>query len=287
MIDMRSISTGLFLAEDGIWYSEDKQDISYPPDGNHDCCAVEDSSFWFIHRNNCIACVLEAYPPENHGTIFDIGGGNGFVSLGLANAGFDVALVEPGGVGASNAKRRGLENVICATTYTAQFKHHTLPAVGLFDVLEHIGDDISFLTSVRSLVKKGGRLYVTVPSYSSLWSAEDVLAGHFRRYALKDICNVIMSAGFEVEFSSYIFRFLPIPILLFRTLPYTMGISTSEKKAMSISRDHAVKGGVITNILRSILHSEIELLKNKKTMHFGGSCLIVAKSPNLKDKWEQ
>ena len=279
IINMQSISSGLFLGEDGIWYSLDTQDISYPSGGNENCFDVEDSSFWFRHRNSCIACVVEAYPPENNGTIFDIGGGNGFVSSGLANAGFDVALVEPGRIGTSNAKRRGLKNVICATTNTARFKPHSLPAVGLFDVLEHIEDDLSFLKSIRSLITKGGRLYVTVPAYTLLWSEEDVLAGHFRRYTLNNICKALESAGFEVGFSSYIFRPLPIPIMLFRALPYRIGLSRTEKKATSVSRDHAVKGGVIAGILSSFLYSEIENLKKNRAMYFGGSCLVMAQSP--------
>ena len=122
MVDIQSISSGLKLADDGIWYSQDNQNISYPSEGNENCFAVEDSSFWFRHRNNCIASIVKTYPPEDNGTIFDIGGGNGFVSFALANAGFNVALLEPGSVGASNAKKRGLKNVICATTDTAKLK---------------------------------------------------------------------------------------------------------------------------------------------------------------------
>ena len=90
------------------------------------------------------------------------------VSLALARAGFDIALVEPGCTGAANAKRRGLETVICATADTAEFKPHSLSAIGLFDVVEHIEDDFSFLRSLRGLMKEKGRLYITVPAYSFL-----------------------------------------------------------------------------------------------------------------------
>ena len=256
------------------------KDISYPSEGHDACFAVEDNSFWFRHRNNCITAVVASYPPGNNDTIFDIGGGNGFVSLKLADSGFNVALVEPGKAGTSNAKRRGLSNVICATTDTAKFKQHSLPAVGLFDVIEHIDDDLAFLKSIRELMKKNAPLYVTVPSYSFLWSAEDVFAGHFRRYNLDGISNVLQLAGFQVEFSSCIFRFLPVPVFLLRTLPYKLGLSKTKRGTSStISRDHAVKGGIMVNILDSILQSEVKNLNNRKAMSFGGSCLIVAKKP--------
>lgn len=278
MTNIQSISAGLKLAKDGIWYSTDTENISYPSDGNENCFIIEDSSFWFKHRNNCIVSIVNSCPPKNNGTIFDIGGGNGFVSLGLANAGYDVALLEPGVTGASLAKNRGIKNVICATTKTAKFKPNSLPAVGLFDVIEHIEDDLAFLQTIKDLIIKDGYLYATVPAYSFLWSADDISAGHFRRYTLSSITNVLESAGFKIEFSSYIFRFLPLPLFFLRTLPYKIGIQSGKTKPNKISRDHAVKNEVTGKLLNSLLRPEINALNKKRSMIFGGSCLIVAKS---------
>jgi SAM-dependent methyltransferase len=276
MVDIQRIAAGLELGKDGIWYSKDTENISYPPEGSESCFAIEENSFWFRHRNNCIASVVKSYPPVNNGTIFDIGGGNGFVSLCLANSGCDVALVEPRIAGAVNAKKRGITHVICATTNTAHFKQNSLPAVGLFDVVEHIENDLMFLKSVRGLMRKDGRLYLTVPSYSWLWSAEDVSAGHYRRYALGDLRNVLKAAGFHIEFSSYIFRFLPVPIFFLRVLPYRFGVANTERTSQNNLRDHAVKGGNRARVIDSVLTCEIDNLNKRKSMLFGGSCLIVA-----------
>lgn len=278
MVDIQSISTGLQLGQDGIWRAADSENISYPADGNETYFSIEENSFWFKHRNNCIVSVVNCYPPSDKEPLFDIGGGNGFVSLGLADAGFEVVLVEPGVDGAISGKKRGLKNVICATTNTAKFKRHSLPAVGLFDVIEHIEDDLAFLKSVKELIKVGGYLYLTVPAYSFLWSDEDVSAGHYRRYTISSASDVLKSAGFQLEFSSYIFRFLPLPIFLFRTLPFKIGLSKKTKTTGDISRDHAVDGGMARKILNALLQSEINNLRNNKPMAFGGSCLLVAKS---------
>lgn len=277
MTDMASISSGLHLDDDGIWYSSGTTEISYPTDGNDACAAVEDRSFWFGHRNNCITAAVKAYPPKNR-KIFDIGGGNGFVSLGLIKAGFDVALVEPGPKGCFNAKRRGVEDVICATTDDARFHKNSLPAVGLFDVIEHIEDDLAFLRSLRELTEKGGYLYATVPAYSFLWSQEDVTAGHFRRYTLKSISRLLASAGFETEYATYIFRFLPLPIALLRALPFRLGLKKEKKHPDKISRDHAADNGGKGSLLGKLLEPEIENIENGKAMRFGGSCLVVARS---------
>ena len=279
MIDIESISTGLVRGDDGIWYGPETRDVSYATDGHAACLAVEDRSFWFRHRNRCILAIVERHPPEAGGAIFDIGGGNGVVAAALAAAGFEVALLEPGRAGASNARRRGLETVICATTDGARLRPGSLPAVGLFDVIEHIEDDAAFLASVHALLQPGGRLYATVPAYPFLWSDEDVTAGHFRRYTRQGICARIEQAGLEVEFATFIFRFLPIPIALFRALPWRLGLSLAGRQNQRVARDHAARGGAMARVLDFLLRAEVDNLQRGEPMRFGGSCLVVATRP--------
>jgi len=238
---------------------------------------VEDSSFWFQHRNDCIISVISLFPPVERGPIFDIGGGNGFVSLALARAGYEVVMVEPGKDGARHARKRGIENVVCASIETAGFHPLSLPAIGLFDVLEHIEDDLDFLRCCGQLLQENGRLYLTVPAYNFLWSHEDELAGHFRRYTLKNICSLVESCGFVTEFKTYIFKFLPIPIALFRTLPYRLGVSRALKKMPEGPRGHGIRGKWAQNGVEWLLRQEVRLLKQKKSIRMGSSCLVVAK----------
>jgi 2-polyprenyl-3-methyl-5-hydroxy-6-metoxy-1,4-benzoquinol methylase len=277
MIDVPSISSGLNLGTNGVWYATEQQSVSYPANGNEACFQIEDSSFWFKHRNACIVTAVRNYPPQNGDVIFDIGGGNGFVSLGLMEAGFSVAVIEPGPLGAANAKKRRIPTVICATTDGTNIKSSALGAVGLFDVIEHMENDVVFLKSIRNLVKPGGRLYATVPAYSLLWSEEDDLAGHFRRYTSKSICRSIASAGFDIEFASYIFAPLPIPIFLFRSLPYRLRVTRMSGGSIE-SQDHTIKGGLAGRMLSWILDKEIANIATNKPMQFGGSCLVVARA---------
>lgn len=276
-VDIQAICSGLNLANDGIWYGRGTAAISYPDDGHEQCFAIEDSSFWFRHRNACIVAVVNEFPPPGDGAIFDIGGGNGFVSMGLSKAGFDVALVEPGQVGASNAKKRGLQHVICATAESAQFRPRSMAAAGLFDVIEHIDDAAGFLRSVKGLLRPQGYLYATVPAYQGLWSDEDVLAGHYRRYTLGSLRATLEAAGFDLVFASYIFRLLPAPILLFRSLPHRLGLSRGQRQPDAASRDHQVQPGLASRWLDRMLNRELELLKRRQAMSFGASCLVVAK----------
>ena len=88
--------------------------------------------------------------------------------------------------------------------------------------------------------------------------------------------GLIQAAGFEVDFASYIFRFLPLPIFLLRALPYKLGRSKAMPNNKKATRNHIAKGGVAARVMSSILQSEIENLENNRAMHFGGSCLIAA-----------
>jgi SAM-dependent methyltransferase len=278
MLDVSTIATRLSRGEDGIWYAAEDQVVSYPAQGNDNCYAVEDASFWFSHRNRCIQALVRAFPPPGRGPIFDIGGGNGVVSRGLETTGFEVVLVEPGKTGAVNARSRGLEHVICATTETAGFNAGSIPAVGLFDVIEHIEDDRGFLQQVHRLLIDGGRLYATVPAFASLWSHQDELAGHYRRYSREEICEVLRTAGFEVEFSTYIFRILPLPIALLRALPYRLGLKKKPRTRAEISRDHGANGGLGMRVMRALLQPEVARIESIRPMSFGGSCLLVARA---------
>ena len=273
---MRRSAPGLELREDGIWYRPEAQPVSYPAEGHVACIALEDGSFWFRHRNRCIVAAVRAFPPPDGGTIFDIGGGNGFVARGLLDAGFDTVLLEPGAAGAHNAQQRGVPQIICATTETAQLRDDSLPAAGLFDVIEHIEDDVAFLASLRRKVRRGGRLYATVPAYQALWSKDDVHAGHFRRHTRASIARTMVSAGFATDFTTHIFRPLPVPIFLFRTLPDRLGLASGRAKKKRNESEHQVSGGTISRALDRVLASEVGKISAVRPMRFGGSCLVVA-----------
>jgi 2-polyprenyl-3-methyl-5-hydroxy-6-metoxy-1,4-benzoquinol methylase len=275
-MEIQAITTGLFLGEDGVWYSHGKQNVSYPENGSDICFAVEEHSFWFKHRNDCVVAAALQYPPtDEERTIVDVGGGNGYVARGLAHADFDVILIEPGQKGSHNAKQRGLKKVVCGTTESARVRPGSLPAIGLFDVLEHINDDVAFLVACRDLLREAGRLYLTVPAYQVLWSSEDVVAQHYRRYRMGSLINMLQRVGFHIEYSTYIFRMLPLPIALFRTFPYRVGLSEKGGEEHA-ERDHNIHHPFFSRMIDVLLRTEKRNVAKGKAMAFGGSCLVVA-----------
>jgi SAM-dependent methyltransferase len=274
--DLAALCSGVQRGEDGIWYTGGRSQVSFPAAGHAENQDVEDCSFWFRHRNLCILELISLYPPPRGGIIFDVGGGNGFVSAAIHNAEFRVVLVEPGLPGVQNARARGVENIICGTLEEAGFRPGSLDAAGLFDVLEHIEHDREFLSGLRALIARNGRLYLTVPAYQNLWSSEDDYAGHFRRYTAGSLAEVLAAAGFGIDFSTYIFRWLPVPVFLMRTLPYRLSVEKKSLRESDTISDHQVDREWVGRLMDTLFSTELARIRRQSRMRFGGSILVAA-----------
>ena len=273
-LNLSEIATNIEERAEGYWQARSISRISYPDYGNEACFAVEDTSFWFRHRNNCILQILQSYPPS--GTFFDIGGGNGFVAHAVEKLGIDVVLVEPGPAGARNARKRGVRRVLEGTLDDAGFLPGTVPAAGLFDVIEHIQDDGQFLCKLHMLLRPNGRVYITVPAFQALWSHEDIEAGHWRRYTKGALCRVLRSCGFQMEFCSYIFGFLPPAIFLLRVLPFRLGLQ-HKAHINSTRAQHELQNGMLNRLISILSRRELSMLARGRQRVLGGSCLAVAR----------
>ncbi len=273
MTEIVAISSKLVQREDGVWVAPRQDGVSYPEEGNEACFAVEDASFWFRHRNNVIRQLVRRFSPSS--VFFDIGGGNGCVSRALQSAGTEVVLVEPGPIGARNARRRGIRTVIQSTLQGAGFARQSIPAAGLFDVVEHIEDDAAFLRLVSYYLEPRGTLYVTVPALPFLWSNDDVRAGHFRRYTRDSLSALLRQCGFDVLYCSYFFSFLVVPILIFRSVPSWFGFRKSVTPATT-RREHTGGVGFVRGFVGKLLRSEVHEIGKGRPIRFGSSCIAVA-----------
>lgn len=274
MFDIQQYSRELQQRE-GIYFSKSDRRISYPESGNQHCFQLEDSSFWFEHRNNCIRTCIQKYVGAQ--VFFDVGGGNGFVSRALQQQGIQTVLVEPGYQGCRNAQQRGLQNIICSTLEDAAFFPNSIPAIGLFDVVEHIEADLPFLKSIHELLQSNGHVLISVPAYQSLWSKEDEDAGHFRRYTRANMEQKLCDAGFEIVYSTYIFSLLIVPVFLFRTIPSRLGIHHKAGQNSTHQKEHAKRGGLQQQSLDALWRYELNKIQQGQSLPFGGSVLVVAR----------
>jgi SAM-dependent methyltransferase len=271
---LTQVAPSLTRQSDRFFAAPGADKLSYPSDIQARLAAVEETSFWFRHRNDVIGAAVRRFPPS--GPIVDIGGGNGYVSLGLSGLGFSTVVLEPGTAGAEVAHGRGL-TVIRAGFAAETFVAGSLSAIGLFDVIEHIADARQFLIDCRRALAHGGLLYVTVPAFRALWSADDEYAGHFRRYSHASLARVLTDAGFEVAFMSAFFALLVVPLFLLRSLPSAVGRRKVSTADQAVAHHHA--GRRTSIVLERLLRWEVAAVKRGYDIPLGTSLIAVARKP--------
>jgi SAM-dependent methyltransferase len=265
--------------ENGIFINECAEDISYPVGGSQVFASIEDTSFWFNHRNNCLNEVAKKNLPKGD-DIIEIGGGNGFVSSMLQKSGYNVTMIEPDKEGVLKAQSRGVKNLICSSFDTLEIENDSVANVGLFDVLEHIQYDFDFLSSIFSKLKPGGNIILTVPAYSFLWSLEDKFDGHFRRYSLGEVKGLMEKTGFNIIYSSYFFSILPPLIFSFRTIPHRLSMLLNSnyqylRKSETLLKEHGQDSFSLTKLFTPFWTIERALISRGFSIPFGGSIIMV------------
>lgn len=272
---MNRISKTLTQDPSGIWVAGGSAppELSFPAEGHAACYRIEDDSFWFDHRNACIHAALERHPFD--GPLLDVGGGNGAVSKGLERHGIRSVVLEPGASGARNAKDRGLTDVVCATIEAASFEAASFGAAGLFDVIEHVEDDRALLREAHRVLRPRGVLAVTVPAFDWLWSAEDELAGHHRRYTLRSLRRVLGETGFDVRYATYFFAALTPPMFVLRALRHRFG-RRSECEVLRTAEEQHVPNRATRLAMDAVLAPEVVAIRRGRRIPVGTSCLAVA-----------
>jgi SAM-dependent methyltransferase len=143
----------------------------------------------------------------------------------------------------------------------------------MFDVLEHLEDDVAALRSACRMLKPGGKITLTVPAHMLLWSRVDFLSGHKRRYNLQTIEAVLGAAGFNVISSRYFFRFL-VPIMFFgRLFKHDSGCPATESELEALQLEAAPAS--LNVLVRQVLRADSRWLGFLDKC-FGSSIIVTA-----------
>jgi len=131
------------------------------------------------------------------------------------------------------------------------------------DVLEHVENDLAFLTTYVESAKIGAKFVVTVPAFMILWSGHDVFLKHFKRYRKMELCQVLRKSGLTIQSVNYLYVLLFPVALLMRSLPKSR-VSNSQLKN---------QGRFLNFIIKMILKTDFVLSKH---VPFGVSIIAVA-----------
>ena len=129
----------------------------------------------------------------------------------------------------------------------------------LLDVIEHIRDDVEAMRQIRLALSSGGLLFVTAPAFRQLWTYNDDLERHARRYSRRDFRILADKCGFELIDSRYFMFFLSPLLILSRWFGPNVARMTTEQMAAHYRRTHRVPPRPINMILRAIFNLETPL----------------------------
>lgn len=170
---------------------------------------VEDKYFWFNVRKKWIFDKITKFvnPPAQ---ILDAGCGTGNVSSFLAEKGFNVTGCDYYEE-AFNISWPGFKKVR-GDVSNLPFKNNSFDVVGLFDVIEHLENDIKPLKEAARVINKDGIVAVTVPAKEELWSQIDESSFHKRRYSKKYLDQILYESGLKPLLIEYMFMSLYLPM---------------------------------------------------------------------------
>jgi SAM-dependent methyltransferase len=230
--------------------------------------AVEDRHFWFRARRRAVRTIASqaarGFAPPYRALELGCGNGSMLPVLQRACPRATVIGMDLFAQGLTHARRR----VNCPLVQ-ADLRRHPFSVpfqiIAMFDVLEHLQDDLQVLRQVRTMLAPDGVLLLTVPAHPFLWSYFDEASGHARRYTTGALRRVLEDAGFKIE---YITQFMAaiLPLLwLARRRP-----------SPSAAAELRIRPG-LNGILNAVLSPEVVMLRHRWRLPMGTSLLAAAR----------
>jgi SAM-dependent methyltransferase len=234
--------------------------------------------FWLTSHNQIIEWSLRQYLHARDGSsgrrlrILDLGCGPGWTLERLGMLG-DAYGVEYSMTALDFARQRGLGRLVAGDGVALPFASHAFDCVTAVEVLEHFEDDATVAREAWRVLRPGGLLLVTVPAFMALWRHHDVLYGHYRRYARRQLSVLLEKAGFRMLRCEYIKCLFFLPLLVWARMnrPQTEGATAARDDFFALPR-------WFNELLRLQIVWETRLHLNR-LVPFGVSLLAVARRP--------
>ncbi len=250
----------------------------YDPKFYEEIFAAEDRHFWFRGRNRIIEAALSGIiatlPEDGHVLEVGCGSGNTLRVLQRVCAPRLVIGMDLFAEGLGYARARGADFLVQGDVSRPPFRV-PFDLIGMFDVLEHIPEDIAALRNLGVLLRSGAHLLLTVPARASLWSYFDEASHHCRRYEVSELREKLNATGYDIE---YITEFMtcsyPMVWLQRRLLGRR---KASQAGAMETAKRDLRINPVLNGVLGILQSVETMLVARQRRLPFGTSILVMAR----------
>jgi SAM-dependent methyltransferase len=227
---------------------------------------LEDSYWWFRARNEIVCATVSRFV-QGGAALLDYGCGTGGIAKRLLGLGFQVIGADLSEFALSKCQSAGIPVLDLRKEWPAP---ESVDAILACDMLEHVKDDVDELVKLRTAVRLGGHFVATVPAYEFLWSGEDYVSEHYRRYTKSRLRRLFRCAGYEVVRCTY-FNTLLFPLMA----AVIMGKRVFRPREMYRSNVQAVPNW--QNACLYNIFARENWLVQRVGFPLGGSILIVAR----------
>src|SRR5512145_758669 len=163
----------------------------------------EDYHWWFASRTRALKAIMDRLLPQTPDfRLLDVGCGAGNMIHHLSHYGQVKGLeIDPRPV--KMAHQRGYDVDQFDATQPMPFSGNSFDAVTALDVIEHNQDDLAILADSFRVLKPGGHMIITVPALMWLWSHNDDINAHVRRYTAGELKQKLAQTGFTIRRVTY------------------------------------------------------------------------------------
>jgi len=231
---------------------------------------VEETHWWHTARRNMVLdWIHQSYPGRRDLAILDAGCGTGLMLQQMQHLGTTEG-VDIADEALDFCRKRGLENVRRADLLQLPFAEGTFDVVTALDVLQHLDDDLGGLREMRRVLKPGGRLFIFAPAHRWLWSLQDEVSHHKRRYTARTLRELVRQSELQIERQSYVSMFL-LPVIFLGRQWLKVRL-----KFRDADTENDLHPEWSNGILRRIFEAEIPMLR-RMDMPVGASLLCIAR----------
>jgi SAM-dependent methyltransferase len=195
---------------------------------------IEKDHWWYQGRRRLFLRMAERYAPDHDAAILDIGTSTGGTLRALANQGYrNVSGLELSPEAIALCEQQGFNQVELGDVCAMPFEDSSFDFVIASDVIEHVDVDVQAAREVRRVLKPGQYALFTVPAFQMLWSKQDDIARHKRRYRINGLRDCLQRAQFEVIEIYYFNYLLFLPILGVRYLIKLFRIDVENEQGLN------------------------------------------------------
>src|SRR3954453_6741495 len=176
---------------------------------------LDQDHWWFLARRRILKRLIErVVRPPKKARILEIGCGTRHNLAMLKTFGrIEGSELDRCARALANKRHRGRVKE-ARLPNLSMFERNGYDLIALLDCLEHVPDDLASLRAIHMRLKPGGALLLTVPANAWMWSAHDAAHHHFRRYSKKQLRQLFLRSGLDVQLLSYFNSLLFPPIAL-------------------------------------------------------------------------